>query len=122
MADFPALNPQIRTYTPAEYPSTHIAPLNSDELGVRHTNSNTNSILRLTFTGITQDTKDDIIAHYSFHARFVSFDLTATTLLGSNITIPSGYQWLYVGPPTVEETPDVITANVELELISPFAL
>lgn len=122
MADFPALNPQIRTYTPAEYPSTHIAPLDSSELGVRHTNSNTNSVLRLTFTGISQDTKDDIIAHYSFHARFFPFGLTATTLLGSGIIVPSGYQWIYVGPPAFEETPGVITASVELELISPFTL
>jgi len=122
MADFPALNPQIRTYTPAEYPNTPIAPMDSAEIGVRHTNGKINTILRLAFAGISQDTKDDIIAHYSFHARFASFDLTATTLLGSGITVPAGYQWIYVGPPAFEEVPGVITASVELEMVLPLTL
>lgn len=122
MADFPALNPQVRSFTPAQYASTPIATLDGTELGVRHTNSSTGSILRLTFNGIDQDTKKDIIAHYSFHARFIPFDLTVTTLLGSNITIPTNYQWIYVGPPTFDESPDVISASVELELIPPYTL
>lgn len=122
MANFPALNPQVRSFTPAEYPNSHVTALDGTELGVRHTNSSTGSLLRLTFTGINQTTKIDIVAHYSFHARFIPFDLDATTLLGSNITIPANYQWIYVGPPTFEESPDVISANVELELIPPYTL
>lgn len=122
MANFPALNPQVRSFTPAEYPSSHVAALDGTELGVRHTNSSTGSLLRLTFTGITQTIKTDIIAHYSFHARFIAFDLDPLTLLGSNIGIPTNYQWIYVGPPTFEETPDLISANVELELIPPYTL
>jgi len=122
MADFPALNPQVRSFTPAQYPNSHIGTLIGDELSVRHTNSSTGSILRLTFNGITQSTKTDLIAHYSFHARFAPFDLTATTLLGSDITIPANYEWIYVGPPEFDETPDTITATVELELIPPYTL
>ncbi len=122
MATFPALNPQVRSFTPAQYPNTHIDTLDGNEFSVRHTNSSSGSILRLTFSGITQDTKYTLIAHYSFHARFVAFDLSATTLLGSGITVPPNYQWIYVGSPAFEETPDVITANVELELIPPYTL
>lgn len=122
MADFPALNPQVRSFTPARYPSTPIECLDGTELGVRHTNSSTGSILRLTFNGISAQTKTDLITHYSFHARFIPFDVTATTLLGSNITVPTNYQWIYVGPPTFDETPDAISASVELELIPPYTL
>jgi hypothetical protein len=122
MAAFPALNPQIRSFTPAQYPSTPVETLDGNEVSVRHTNSNTGSVLRLTFNGITQATKKDLIAHYSFHARFIPFDLTATTLLGSNIGVPTNYQWIYIGPPSFEESPDVITATVELELIPPYTL
>jgi hypothetical protein len=122
MATFPALNPQVRSFTPAQYPNTHIGTLNGDELSVRHTNSSTGSILRLTFNGIDQDTKLNLVAHYSFHARFVAFDLSATTLLGSGITIPTDYQWIYVSSPVFEETPGVITVSVELEMIPPYTL
>jgi hypothetical protein len=122
MANFPALNPQVRSFTPAQYASTPIAALSGTEISVRHTNSSTGSILRLTFNGITQDTKYILIAHYSFHARFVPFDLDAATLLGSNITIPTGYQWIYVDSPSFDETPDIITASVNLELIPPYTL
>jgi hypothetical protein len=122
MATFPALNPQVRSFTPARYASTPIECLDGTELGIRHTNSSTGSILRLTFNGISQDTKKDLIAHYSFHARFVPFDLAALTLLGSDITVPANYQWIYVGPPTFDESPDVISASVELELIPPYTL
>jgi hypothetical protein len=122
MSTFPSLNPQIRSFTPAQYPNTHIGTLNGYELSVRHTNSSTGSILRLTFNGIDQGTKLSLIAHYSFHARFVAFDLSSATLLGSSIAIPVGYQWIYVDSPTFTETPGVITANVELELIPPYTL
>ena len=121
MATFPALQANTRSYTPARFASTAIQCLNGNEVNVRHTNSSTGSILRLTFTGITQSTKNSIIAHYSFHARFIPFDLDPITLLGSNISIPLNYQWIYVNAPTFDETPGVITANLELELISPFA-
>jgi hypothetical protein len=122
VAQFPSLNPQLRSFTPAQYPNTHIGTLDGDELSVRHTNSSTGSILRLTFNGIDQNVKLNLIAHYSFHARFVSFDLSSTTLLGSGITIPANYQWIYVAPPAFTETPGVITASVELEMIPPYTL
>jgi hypothetical protein len=122
MADFPALNPQIRSFTPAQYPNTHIDTLSGDEISVRHTNSSTGSILSLTFRGITQTIKTTLIAHYSFHARFIPFDLSSTTLLGSGITVPANYQWIYVSSPVFEEIPGVITASVNLELIPPYTL
>lgn len=122
MATFPALNPQVRSYSPAEYPNTHIETLDGTEISVRHTDSSTGSILRLTFSGINQTTKTTLIAHYSFHARFVSFDLAALTLQGSGIDLPANYQWIYVGPPSFDESPGIINATVELELIPPYTI
>jgi hypothetical protein len=122
MANFPALNPQSRTYTPGAAPSTPLGALDGDELMVRHANVVNGYTLRLGFTGLTQAQHFEITSHYMLHGRFEPFDLDAITLLGSGLTFPSGYSWIYVKAPDTTYTPDVISVSVELELVAPYTL
>jgi len=122
MANFPALNPNTRTFTPGGSPVTPLDALNGDELMVRHANNVIGYRLRLGFTGLTTDQHFSITSHYMLHGRFDPFDLDALTLRGSNLTFPSGYSWIYASPPSTAYSPRVITVNVELELVPPYTL
>lgn len=122
MTTFPALQPTTRTYTPGQHPNSLLGVLSGDEVSVRHTNGSTGNILSLTFDLISRAEQYDVISHYSLHGRFVPFDLDATTLIASGIEIPTGYQWIYTGSPTVDETCSIINVSVELELIPPINL
>jgi hypothetical protein len=120
MADFPALNPQSRTYTPGTYAAVQIQTLSGDEVSVRRTNAAVNHTLRMSFISNSTDQQNEIFTHYSFHNRFEPFDLPSIVLLGSGLSFPSGYQWIYAGPPEVSYDPGVITVFVELQLIPPY--
>jgi len=122
MATFPALAPQTRTYTPGQSPATPILSLTGDELSVRHTNASTNYFLRLSFTGLSTTNHFAITGHYMTHGRFQPFDLPATVLLGANFQFPAGYEWIYVGPPTTDYRPGVISVSVDLELVPPYTI
>lgn len=122
MATFPALNPQSRTYTPGSAPATPLGALNGDELMVRHANVVNGYTLRLGFTGLTQDQHFAITSHYMLHGRFQPFNLDPTTLLGSGLTFPTGYNWIYTKAPDTTYTPGLISVTVELELVAPYTL
>lgn len=122
MANFPALNPQSRTFTPGAAPATPLSALDGDELMVRHANVVNGYTLRLGFTGLTQAQHFELASHYMLHGRFDPFDLDAVTLLGSGLTFPSGYSWIYAKAPDTTYTPDVISVSVELELVAPYTL
>ena len=122
MANFPALAPSVRSYIPGTHPSTQIGVLTGDEVSVRHSNGSTRTIVRLGFNTISRANHYAIVSHYSLHARFIPFSLTATTLVAANLTVPTNYQWIYVGPPEVEETCEIINVTVELELIPPYTI
>lgn len=119
MATFPALQPSTRTYTPGQHPSTPLQVLSGQEVSVRHTNGSIGNIVRLTFSPISRGNQFAIISHYNTHGRFIPFDLAELTLIASDITLPAGYQWIYVGSPSVEQTCSTISIAVELELIPP---
>jgi len=122
MATFPALNPNARTYIPGQAPATPIPTLDGDELSVRHTNTATGHILRLTYTGLTTAQHFELTSHYMLHGRYQTFDLPAIVLLGSNLSFPSGYLWLYVDSPQTTYEPGLITTTVELELLPPYSI
>lgn len=119
MATFPALNPSTRTYTPASSANTPLRVLTGDEVSVRHSSSSVGHRLRMTFNLLSRADHYSLISHYALHGRFESFDLDSATLVGSGLTFPSGYQWIYVSPPETEEVCEQIYATVELELIPP---
>lgn len=122
MSNFPALAPNSRTFTPGSAPATPLGALDGDELMVRHANVVTNYILRLGFTGLTEAQHFELTRHYVLHGRFTPFDLDAITLQGANLTFPSGYSWIYTGPPDTTYAPGLISVSVELELVAPYTL
>lgn len=122
MADFPSLAPQSRAYVPGSTPNTPIQVLTGEESSIRHTNAATGNILRLTFRGLTTDEHYELIGHYTLHGRFTPFDLPAIVLLGSGLTFPANYAWIYVSSPQTNYSPGLIETSVELELVPPYTI
>lgn len=122
MANFPAIAPQSRTYTPGVPPASPISALDGDEQVIRNANVVNGYFLRLGFTGLTEDQHFELTSHYLLQGRFEPFDLDSITLLGSGLTFPAGYQWIYAAPPDTTYTPGIISVNVELELVPPYTL
>ena len=120
MATFPALEPNSRTFTPGQFPATAINVYSGDEISVRHTNASTSYFLRLGFNGLTSDQHFEITSHYMGHGRFQPFDLPTSVLLGSNLSFPTGYLWIYAASPSTQYDPGVISVSVELELVPPY--
>jgi hypothetical protein len=122
MSDFPALQPQVRSYTLGQHPSSNLAVLTGEETSVRHTNASTNYFLRLTFVGLQRQEHFAINSHYIIHGRFQPFDLSDAVLAGGGFTFPAGYQWIYAGKPQTSYEPSVITVSVELQLVPPYTI
>ena len=93
-----------------------------NEVSVRRTNASIKTFLRLSFVSGDTDQQDEIFLHYGVHNRFQSFDLPSEVLLGSGLTFPTDYQWIYAGQPEVSYEPGLITVSVELELVAPYSL
>ena len=122
MATFPSFNPQSRAFTPGQYPASQVKTLFGNEVSVRRTNTSIKTFLRLSFVSGDTDQQDEIFLHYGVHNRFQSFDLPSVVLLGSGLTFPTDYQWIYAGQPEVSYEPGLITVSVELELVAPYSL
>ena len=122
MATFPALQPATRTYTPGTNASSEFAVLDGYEASVRHSNASVGQLLRMSFVALTAAEKFNIISHYALHGTFEPFDLPSSLLSATNVTFPAGYLWRYLGPPQIDETCDVISATVELQLLPPYLI
>ena len=122
MATFPALQPATRTYTPGTNASSEFAVLDGYEGSVRHSNASVAHLLRMTFVALTAAEKFNIISHYALHGTFEPFDLPSSLLTATNVTFPTGYLWRYLSPPQIDETCDVISATVELQLLPPYLI
>lgn len=122
MANFPSISPQSRTYIPGSTPEAINQVLTGDETSIRHTNASTGHTLRLGYRGLTTAQHYQILSHYTMHGRFTPFDLPAIVLLGSGLTFPAGYGWIYVSSPQTSYSPGLIETNVELELVPPYAI
>ena len=64
--------------------------------------------------------QNTVFSHYAIHNRFQPFDLPTSVLSGSNLSFPTGYQWIYTAPPDVSVTSGLVTVSVALELIAPY--
>ena len=122
MADFPALTPVSRTYTPGTVPVLRTSVLTGDQLSVRKNNGAAGHSLSLSFVSSTLADQQSIFNHYVIQNQFNPFDLPAAVLAGSGITIPAGYQWIYAGPPSTTYSADVVTVSVALQLVQPYDL
>lgn len=122
MATFPALQPQTRTYTPGVSASTSIVVLTGDETNVRHVNSASGHTLRFTFRGLTAAQQRSLSNHYLLHGRFTAFDLPSSVLIGSGLTFPANYDWIYASSPETSYSPGLIETTVVLELVPPYTI
>ena len=122
MADFPSLTPQARTYTPGSYAVLRTNTYSGAEVSVRRNNAAIDHLLGLTFKSDSVSDQNSIFSHYAVHNRFQPCDLPAVVLEGSELTFPTGYQWIYVGPPKVTYDPSVVTVSVELQLVAPYSI
>ena len=122
MANFPSLTPQTRTYTPGSYAVLRTSTFSGAEVSVRRNNAAIDHLLSLTFTSGSVADQNLIFSHYAVHNRFQPFDLPAVVLEGSDLTFPTGYQWIYTGPPKVTYNPSFVTVVVELQLIVPYEI
>ena len=121
-ANFPPLAPSTRTYIPGTYASSALPSLTGNETNIRHSNASVGHRLRMNFINITRANHFLIVSHYSMHGTFETFDLTSTTLQGTNLTVPTNYQWRYLERPTIEETLTQIDIQVELQLLPPYVI
>ena len=122
MSDFPALNPQGRTYTPGAFAALSTNTMAGSHITVRRTNAAVNHRLSLTFASNEVDDHNAIYIHYLTQNRFAPFDIPASILAGSNISLPSNYQFIYAKAPDVTYEPDLITVSVELQLVPSYSI
>ena len=122
MADFPSLDPQVRSYTPGSYAVLRTNTLSGAEIPVRRNNAAIDHILNFTFISGTVAIQNEVFSHYAVHNRFQPFDLPASVLAGSGLTFPTNYQWIYSRPPEVAYEPNKITVSVELQIVAPYAI
>ena len=109
MATFPALIPNTRTFTAANYPGAVHRSYSGREGRVRTSNAQTGARFRFRFAGLTEAQMLAIRDHYySQLGRFVPFQLSTELLSGMadpTAVTPTGYQWIYVGSPKVTDLP-----------------
>jgi hypothetical protein len=122
MATFPTLTPSSRTFTPGRHPHSEIPTLNGLQTRVRTSNVILEQQLRLSFVGLTEAQMLSIRTHYiGQQGRFLSFDIPSSLLSGmttpANFT-PTGYSWIYAGPPQVEDIPCAQRYNVSIDLVT----
>ena len=127
MSTFPALVPSSRRFTPGQFPHTSMGTLSGRSARVRHGNVQVGQFIGLGFTALSEAQMLQILGHYQGRdGRFLSFTLPAEVWSGvatpASFT-PTGYRWLYVDQPQVEEVPAgdqvVFNVSVELEAIPP---
>mgnify|MGYP003346286801 CR=1 FL=1 len=122
MADFPALSPQTRTYTPGAFAALDVNTLAGEFINVRRNNAAVDHVLTLTFVSDTVEIQNTVYNHYVTQNRFSPFDLPASVLAGSNITFPANYRFIYANSPKVTYNPGVVVVSVELQLVAPYEI
>lgn len=122
MADFPALNPSSRIFTPGVKAHQTLGAMTGDSVSVINSNASTGWRLRLSFNALSIAEHFEITSHYMLHGRFEPFALPAIVTVGSDMTFPSGYAWLYVSAPETSYSATSTSVSVELELLPPYTI
>ena len=107
MANFPALTPSSRTFTPGTFPHSEIPTLLGLQTRVMTSNVQLNQRLRLSFAALTEDEMLSIRTHYTGQqGRFINFYIPNSLLSGMNTPAsftPTGYSWTYAAPPQISD-------------------
>lgn len=122
MATFPTLTPSSRTFTPGRHPHSEIPTLNGLQTRVMTSNVILEQQLRLTFVGLTEAQMLSVRSHYiGQQGRFLSFAIPDALLSGMTTPsyfTPTGYSWIYGGPPQVEDIAGTQRYTVSIELVT----
>jgi len=103
MADFPSLIPAPRyQLSPGSWAMNLHVGMNAGETRIRHADVEMGRRLQLDFPAITRAQMLEIVDHYRAQSSgFLPFAFNAATL-PAGLT-PTGYSWLYAGPPNVTD-------------------
>lgn len=119
VASFPSIKPSSRTWTPGAQPVQSFTALSGYEARVLLGPNPIGASLSLGFQNLTETVFLQITNHYATaKGTYGIFDLPADVFAGmssySGVT-PSGYQWRYSGPPSIEWiAPGIGNATVSL--------
>lgn len=106
MADFPALSPASRSFTPGIYPVAATAAMSGNQSQLLSGTAMIGSQLRLSFPKLSQSDRLAIEAHYhGQQSGFLSFAVPAEVLSGFTAAdfVLTGYRWVYANPPEVAD-------------------
>lgn len=119
VANFPAIAPTARSWTPGARPLSTYSSLSGYEVRVQHGNTSIGTSLSLSFANLTEAIGKQITDHYlTAQGSFETFALPAEVFAGMSnydYITPSGTIWRYAGPPSVSYVaPGIQSVSVEL--------
>jgi len=106
MADFPALSPASRLFTPGAYPVAATAAMSGDQSQLLSGTAMVGSQLRLSFPKLSESDRLAVEAHYhGQQGGFLSFAVPAEVLSGFTAAdfVLTGYRWIYARLPEVAD-------------------
>jgi len=126
MADFPALRPSTRLYSPALYPVQVFRAHSGSETRVRRKSIGTGHVLNLSFAALTPADAKSIRDHYvTQQGSFASFNLPSVIwsgITGYATLLENGYRWVYANPPSVADVScEYQSAQVSLRAVYDYA-
>jgi hypothetical protein len=119
VTSFPSIKPSSRSWTPGSQPVQSFTALSGYESRVLLGPNPIGATLSLGFQNLTETVFLQITSHYATaKGTYETFALPAELFAGmtnyAGVT-PSGFEWRYTGPPTVEWTaPGIGNASVSL--------
>ena len=122
MANFPAIKPSSRSYSPGNYPIREYQALSGTKWKRIMGNRRFGMKLELEFQNIDDSTAAQVLQHYDGEAgTFKRFALPASVFAGmdsglqAQLTPPTNVLWAYADAPSVQSVfPGVSTVSVKL--------
>ncbi len=122
MANFPALTPTTRIFSPGNYPQTYQQSIGGTGVGFRRGALSIGKILTLTFEYVLEADVNAIKAHYFDSYGTYDFFNVDSTIWSGYVTPPvdlnGNYLWRYVSQPVIQDvTCERFTVEVQLESV-----
>ena len=122
MANFPALTPTTRIFSPGNYPQTYQQSIGGTGVGFRRGALSIGKTLTLTFEYVLEADVNAIKAHYfDSYGTYDFFNVDATIWSGyvtPPVDLNGNYFWRYVSQPVIQDvTCERFTVEVQLESV-----
>ncbi len=122
MANFPALTPTTRIFSPGNYPQTYQQSIGGTGVGFRRGALSIGKILTLTFEYVLEADVNAIKAHYFDSYGTYDFFNVDSTIWSGYVTPPvdlnGNYLWRYASQPLIQDvTCERFTVEVQLESV-----